>query len=208
MTRFLRFTFGAASALLLSLAALPLDAAPMLTGTVSDADSFFSNDTFSFTNSSTAGEQILSLTLTIPAAYFFDTTVTAPGVSPSGPTPGPSSPTGATFSVLDGSNSLTITYTNFDPAEFQLFGIDVDAVALPDSTVFGSQLLGTTVSVSFSNGVTQEYTFVDDGIPANGIAGVLQLVSQTEVPEPVSLATWSLLGIGGAFYHFRRQRRA
>lgn len=97
MTRFLRFTFGAASALLLSLAALPLEAAPMLTGTVSDADSFFSNDTFSFTNSPTAGEQILSLTLTIPAAYFFDTTVTAPGASPSGPTPGPSSPTGAHF---------------------------------------------------------------------------------------------------------------
>jgi hypothetical protein len=189
-------------AALLSLGALPAQAAPIVSGEIVDGDTFLSANVFRFTNDSTAGEQILSLSLTIPAQFFFDVNAAAPGIAPSGPTIN-NNPGGAVISVADGTNSLSVTFTDFDPAELFAFGLDIDAVATPDNTVNGADLVGTSVFVTFTGGITRQYTFVNDGIAGNGIAAVL-----ADVPEPASMLAFGIVGAAGAVYGCRRRKHA
>lgn len=184
--------------------AMQATAAPIVSGSLNSGDTFLSTDLFSFTNSSTAGENITQIAITIPAAFFFDTDVASPGNAPSGPTVNSSSSiTGNSFNVTDGTSTLTVLFTQFNPTEQFIFGVDVDSVATPDNTVLGSDLLGTSVVVTFSDGSIFRGTFVDDGVPG-GPAGTLQGQLQV-IPEPSSLALFGLMGVAAAAYYRRRK---
>jgi hypothetical protein len=191
-------------AVVLVLSANPVQASPVVTGEIRTVDSFLSNNLFAFTNSSTAGENITSIVLQIPAQFFFDTAAAAPGIAPSGPTVGPGSPVTPAFVAPDGSDFLTITFGDFNPGETFQFGVDIDSDAIPDNTVNGAALVGTLATVTFSNGSVLQGEFVDDGIPNNGIAAVLQI---QEIPEPTSLALFGVAGLAALGYA-RRSRKA
>jgi hypothetical protein len=193
--RLARLLVGLAA--LIALAA-PAQAAPIVAGEIRVVDSFLSNSLFGFSNGSTAGEDIVSIGLQIPSQFFFDTTVAAPGIAPSGPTVGAGSPVSPVFSNAEGSSVLTITFGDFGPAETFQFGIDIDSFASPDDTVGGASLVGTLATIAFSNGTVFNGIFVDDGIAGNIVAAVLQ------VPEP---GTLMLVGIAVAGLAGRRWRK-
>ncbi|MFM7162891.1 MAG: right-handed parallel beta-helix repeat-containing protein, partial [Planctomycetaceae bacterium] len=116
---------------------------------------------FSITNSTAAGgPNLVDFTLQLADPYVFDT---ANGASvPFAPVPptevltgldevnGTTNPPG--WVVADNSQNLNMTFTDFDPAETFQWNIDLDPDPLFDGAVFGDELIGSTVTATYSDG--------------------------------------------------------
>ena len=116
---------------------------------------------FAITNSTAAGgPNLVDFTLTLADPFVFDT---ANGASvPFAPVPptdvltgldevnGSTNPPG--WVVADNSQTLNMTFTDFDPAETFQWNIDLDPDPLFDGAVFGDELIGSTVTATYSDG--------------------------------------------------------
>lgn len=204
---------GVALALLTAPAA---SAAPALSFIV-DGDTFF--ESYVLSNTSTAGETLLSFRLDLAGAggdLCFDVIFEGPcNATPNNATPftpqGTSvADTGLLSSTVDdGGTTLDLTFGDFDPGEVFEFLIDVDPasdVPVSGSTAaFGDTLIGATVLAVFSN--RQQLSGVLGPVNDNDDASAFELTGVTEVPLPAGLP---LLGAGLAFaglLGWRRRRR-
>lgn len=116
---------------------------------------------YSITNDSPAGGPLLAdFTLNLNSALEFDTSgFSGLPFAPVGGTEvttglltvnGTTNPPG--WVVADNSQSLDMTFNNFDPTETFSWDIDVDFAGNPQSTVLGSDLIGSTVTATFADG--------------------------------------------------------
>ena len=172
--------------------------------------------TFSFTNTSTAGENIsrfvLDLsTITAGGPYCFDTVVGG-ACNPDPQSPYAFTPdvaaaalTGlyAPLTVADGATVLDLRFNDFNPGETFSWMIDVDSVT--ELSVFGNMLAGATVSSAFSNGMTATGILaVDSNNLDSSVLSITGVAPTTDLPEPGSLA---LMGLAGAGMLLRRKRK-
>ena len=147
-----------------------------VTGQINDDYALFFNDVFQFVNSSTAGESITSITISVPSGLgFYDFSgVWPPVVSVSSDSVGP------TFNLVDGGADLTIDFTDFAAGEQFVFGVNV--IFNSFVLAYGSDLVGSTVSVAFDSGRVVTSSFRDDQVAGNGVAAILNLSSlSTEI---------------------------
>lgn len=170
----------------------PAFASPAASGLIISGSTFGTNDAFRFTNNSTAGEQIVSLTWNLSAiGGFFDTTNVSPGNSSSPLTlSGLSSPVGAIFpnnAAQDGLSILTITFTDFNAGETLIFGVDTDFLSCLDCAgINGNGFINATATALFSNGQARIGTYTST--TQQGFGSEVSITTPTSVPEPGSLA--------------------
>ncbi len=183
-------------------------------GKIIAGTTFATNNAFQFTNDSTAGEFITSLTWDLtPIGGFFDTTNAGPGVSSSGlQQSGSSDNVGAIFptnAFQDGLPALTIFFAanSFAAGEKFIFGVDTDFFSCIDCVgINGNGFVGATVSALFSNGETRygTYTLTNEA----GFGSKVAITSVTAVPEPETYAMMLAgLGLIGAIARRRKQKR-
>lgn len=181
-----------AIALGLGVLSAPAFASPAASGLIISGTTFGTNDAFRFTNNSTAGEQIVSLTWNLSAiGGFFDTTDASPGNSSSPLTlSGLSSPVGAIFpnnAAQDGLSVLTISFTDFNPGETLIFGVDTDFLSCLDCNgINGDGFINATATALFSNGQARIGTYI--ATTQQGFGSEVSITTPTSVPEPGSLA--------------------
>ena len=201
-----------------ALAALTVGAAgPALAdGSISfiiDGDTF--DQAYSFTNTSTAGESVLSFGFDLTGVpLLFDTeTGGPPGNGTLGhqfeATGGSDVTTGLTSSplVADGVQFFSINFNNFGVGKTFSFLIDVDGTDPAFITVLGSDLIGAQAYADFSNGLRGFGSFVAvDGNPDAAQFTITTVTPTPGIPEP---ATWAMLiiGFGGVGGLMRTQRR-
>lgn len=184
-------------------------AVPSLTFVI-DGDTF--GAPYSFTNTSTGGEKIDRFVFdlsTIGADYCFDTVDgnlcnDSIGLAFT-PNAASKAATGlyAPATVADGSKLLDLRFNDFNVGETFTWQIDVDRVNT--STVYGSDLIGATITAYFSNGLTALGKL--QGVQGNSDAAALTItavVPTTDVPEP---ATMSLMALAGAALLYRRRKK-
>lgn len=191
-----------------------------------DGDTF--RNSFSLTNQSTANELITGVTINLRTGFVFNT------ISASDQNLGQaftSSSNSNNDPLLDLAHSslpqdqgwaMSLAFSNFDgqPSSFFscgalcqfIWNVDVDgagaAASGMDLSVYGSDLIGSTISVSFSDGVTLSGLFGADTRPnpsaraaywaSTGTAAGGNTTPPTGTPEPGSLALvgLALLGLG------------
>ncbi|UCV27173.1 PEP-CTERM sorting domain-containing protein [Ferribacterium limneticum] len=175
----------------------PVFASPAASGLIISGTTFDTNDAFRFTNNSTSGETILSLTWNLTAiGGFFDTTSIAPGASS---TPlalsSSSSAVGAIFpdnAAQNGLQTLTINFTDFNPGETLIFGVDTDFLSCLDCAgINGNGFINATATAIFSDGQARIGTYT--ATSAQGFGSEVSITTPTAIPEPGSMA---LLGLG------------
>lgn len=114
---------------------------------------------FSISNLSTAGETIESFTLDISGLGFVFDTIDRDGTTryskPFTANSGTDLPTGLLSSsgALDNSTLLSVFFNDFNAGETFLFDIDVDTTTNNRAPVYGNELIGSLLSVEFSNGM-------------------------------------------------------
>lgn len=169
-------------------------ASPAASGYILAGTTFSTNNSFGFSNTSSAGETITKIVWDLtPVAAFFDTTGAAPGFSPSPLLFGSGAAlTGASFALSDalqdGLSILTINFTNFNVGESISFGVDTDFFATPDAFgLVGSDFFGATAQAYFSNGDIRTGTYGTTNNQDYG-AEVSITTPFQPVPEPGSLA--------------------
>ncbi|WP_036832129.1 PEP-CTERM sorting domain-containing protein [Photobacterium sanctipauli] len=179
-------------------------ATPMFTGFISDG--MLPNNTsdhFTLTNNSNAGETITKITFDISSTnLFFDTSNVAPGnIGNDFMTNGASDTVGETYpatAISNGSQSVDITFSNFDASETFIFGADFDDFGDIDGTHPDvSDLFGTTMAIMFSDGTTLLGEFIDTNSQGFG-------AEWSQVPEPSAL---SLLGLGLLAFGYRNKEK-
>jgi len=156
----------------------------------------------SFSNPGTVG--ISSLKITLPAGFDFGLSNTPDFVIGGGNT--------ATYSpvagppIAEGQTMLTVAFTSFAPGEVAMFGVDVDTIGNNDLVTTKTIVdAGIGVMAMFSNGGMFNGAFVPTGaMSGEGVVGVLD----GTVPEPASVAVWSLLGLAGTSLCLRKRRRS
>jgi len=184
-------------------------------GKIISGTTFATDNAFQFTNDSTAGEFITSLTWDLtPIGGFFDTTNAGPGASSSGlQQSGSSDNVGAMFptnAFQDGLQSLTILFApnSFASGERFIFGVDTDFFSCIDCTgINGNGFVGATVSALFSNGETRygTYTLTNEA----GFGSKVGITSVSPVPEPETYAMMLAgLGLIGAIARRRKQQQS
>ena len=195
MRHFVRLFAAAALALSFSQAS----AVPLANGVILDGTTFGTDNSFQFTNTSTSGEQIVSILWDLaPINGFFDVTTANPGNSPSGPSvSGTTSAMSWSFpapSVLDGSSLLQINFAGFDAGETFIFGVDTDLFSSIDAFgIEGTQFIGATATAVFSDGTATQGTYVASSQPGIGVEVDIVNVVPNPVPAPAALF---LLGAG------------
>ncbi|MEL6148543.1 MAG: malectin domain-containing carbohydrate-binding protein, partial [Chloroflexota bacterium] len=136
--------------------------------------STFNENSITITNNSSAGETITNVTFDIGGGMIpeivFDPDGTAGDAVGRGffPAGGSEVTTGATASFAQpyegGFYELSIDFTNFDPGEQLVFGVDIDPISVKGgsapgpgeaASVSGLEMAGSSVSVTYSNGETQ-----------------------------------------------------
>lgn len=200
---------------------LPLGANVLFTGGV------FGN--FNITNTSAPGAEIAQVKINLvnkspsaPGQLFFDPTFAAPGALlplPFAPLFGAGATGFATVSGdTDGSTTLTLTFTDFDPGEVFNFELDVDhtlpagagflgANIANRSLVDGSEFAGSTVEILFKGPQIYDTTVTGTFVNQGPIFALAQVRGEAEIiPEPSSLL---LLGSAlGGLTLWRRRRMA
>ena len=201
------------SALLMAalLAAGAAQATPSLSFII-DGDTF--NNPYSITNNSTAGETVLRFNLNLASAttggpYCFDTVSGGPcNPSPQSPTAfqpvgGTNITTGLTSpaSVTDGAQVLDLFFNNFNAGETFSWNIDVDSATA--FTTLGSDLIGASAFIDFSNGQRLFGSLLAvNGDPNAAQFSVTGIVPTPSVPELATLALMAIAGLG-----FMRRKR-
>lgn len=146
---------------------------------------------FALNNDSTTGENITRFQMDLTGTgTVFDTISgglpnTTIGV-PFTPTGGSDAITGlSSFSVSDGGSILDIFFTDFNVAESFTWDIDLDFNPTP-STVLGSDLIGTSIFVDFSDGqrLFGNLTAVIGNSDASQFSVTGSTIIPNNVPEP------------------------
>ena len=118
-------------------------------------------DPFSITNSSPAGgPNMVDFDLNLAGTLVFDTVGFAATpfavVPPTQVTTGLQTVNGTTqppgWTVADNSQNLNLTFDDFEPTETFSWNIDIDPSPAFDGAVFGSDLIGSTVQATYSDG--------------------------------------------------------
>lgn len=193
-----------ASSLLVSGAA---QAIPSLSFVI-DGNTF--NNPYSITNNSSAGETVLRFNLNLGTAlsggpYCFDTVSGgACNPNPQGatafqPIGGTNITTGLTAPavVADGAQVLDLFFNDFNVGETFSWNIDVDSAS--SFTTLGSNLIGATAFIDFSNG--QRLFGALLAVAGNSDAAQFTVTGTaptppSNVPEPGTLALLGLAGLG------------
>ncbi len=176
-----------------------------------DGDTF--EKPFSITNTSTAGEKVLSFGFDLSSInYVFDT---KNGGVPNSSDGVPFTPRNNTdtltglvkpVNVADGATFFQIDFANFTVGKTFSWDIDVDpAKSSGNPTVYGNQLIGAKAFVDFSNGLRANGVLqAVNGKPQASAFSVVTLTPTPAVPEP---ATWAMmiLGFGVVGYALRRR---
>ena len=124
-----------------------------------DGDTF--QQPFTITNTSaTANEQITRLTVDVaPAGLIFDEDA---GTGQPFEVVGDNSVINATGTVLEGGTQLEITFDQFNPGDTFQFLIDLDPATGNARSVFGDDLIPSTVTFETSAGQTRSGTMIGD----------------------------------------------
>ena len=94
---------------------------------------------------------------------------------------------------------------------------DFEVIVDPASATYSASVTDGITSVSadglgFRNGTPGVYDFLHFGVSASGgsddLTVALDSIAIAEIPEPASIALWSLLGIVGIAFGWRRCRAA
>lgn len=169
---------------------------------------------FSITNTSTAGEKVLSFGFDLgTTGYVFDTVfggipANTSDFVPFTPRNGTDTTTGLVkpVTVPDGATGFKIDFTNFTVGKTFSWDIDVDPLNPNASvTVNGNQLIGATAYVDFSNGLRANGVLqAVRGRPNASSFSIVTVTPTPAVPEP---ATWAMmmLGFGVVGYSLRRR---
>lgn len=182
-----------------------------------DGDTF--TQPFSITNNSTAGERVLGFGFDLSGTGVVFDPVT--GGPPGNGTLGtPFTPLGGTdvttglvnpVNVVDGSTFFQMAFTDFQVGESFNWLLDVDP-ADPNAspTILGSQLIGATVWVDFSNGLRG--TGLIEAVQGNDDAGQLFIRTFTPSPGVPEPAAWAMMlggfGLVGAAMRRRKHNMA
>lgn len=182
------------------------------TASIISVESFLDGNTastgFNITNGMSSTANIVSLTFDVSLiGLVFDTEVggayTNGNVRPLIPTQNSDLTTGllSPYNVTDGSTEFTIFFDSFNPGETFNWLIDLDFFS-GRQKVFGSDLIGALLSISYDNGLTSLATY--EAVTGNSDASQLvsvATVGQLNVSEP---APFLLLIVGLLIISFRK----
>ncbi|MEH3123312.1 MAG: PEPxxWA-CTERM sorting domain-containing protein [Sphingomonas phyllosphaerae] len=207
----MRKILWAAAALSSLVAATPAFAVGGLSFII-DGDTF--SQPYSITNTSTAGEKVVSFGFDLSSTNFvFDTKT---GGVPNSSVGVPFTPRNNTdtltglvkpVTVADGATFFQIDFTNFTVGKTFSWDIDVDSSKSNGNvTVYGNELIGAKAFVDFSNdlranGVLQAVS----GKPRASAFSVVTVTPTPAVPEP---ATWAMMILGFGVVGYALRRRA
>ena len=161
-------------------------------------------------NTSTGGVQLASLLIDLSTNNqgdtFFDTTSTPPGTIPTGwgslDAPAGGSVTLPDNASTDGQQQAGIFFSSFDPGEFARINFDLDYLASPDAS--GGDIVNTTLTAVFSNGLVLAQKLVLNSVTIGGDTYSYSTVTPVPLPAAVWLFGSGLLGMLG-MRRFRSQ---
>lgn len=155
---------------------------------------------FSISNLSTDGEFINSISVDISGLGFIFDTIDSDGTTRYSKDFTPSNGTGELTGVLpssgaaDSSTFLQVIFNDFNPGEKFLFDLDVDTVRDNRSPVYGNQLIGSRVTVGYSNGVILSGLL--GGIAGDLTGSKLSLIGDdvtSAINSPTTLSLFALI---------------
>jgi len=181
--------------------------------------STFSNSSFQITNNSTSGETITQVTFDLSSAIIQEVVFDPNGNAGDGtakdltPNNGSDVTTGKTTHSFSqayegGFYGLEVNFNDFDPGEQMVFGLDIDPVSIKggnspgpnqSGSVSGLELSGAVVTVTYSNGETQEVDlFATTGSESNS-----RNIVRTQLPPEPSI---DMLGISNQSKVFQNEQ--
>jgi hypothetical protein len=165
-------------------------------------------------DSAPAGLRLQSVTFDLASPLYLDPTFAPPGaalplafLSLSG---GAQTGFASVSGVVDGSDSFTLLFNDFDAGEHFSFNLDIDGpcggfLCVPGATTLGSEFSGTTLTATFG-GSGYETTALTGSFSSTGFltAGANVSGEVTATPEP---ATLGMLGVSLVLVGLRAKRQ-